>query len=265
MAEELEQPQNILPSDTPSDPPAPSSSPPGDHPSEPLSLEALSAQMQELRGDKAESADRLHKLELENARLQGQLQGGGQPQQASFAFNTPEEYQLALQNYQLQGQQLEQDSAEFAQLRQMDANVRGDYNRFLQHRQVGQDETRQREISRAAFLASRQIDPESETARTIEVLHENEVPFEQIEEQFLGPQAELARLRGVDQGQQQQTAAMQAATSIEGGQQHVRPPAPVGRQTLTPDQFASSDLERRMANRAPDLEQALFGETEFVE
>jgi hypothetical protein len=221
--------------------------------------------MQELRGAKAADADRLHKLELENARLQGQLQAGGRPQQPPFAFNTPEEYQMALQNYDLQARGLEQDSPEFQQLRQMDQNVRGDYNRFLQNRQREQDTSRQREIARAAFYASRQIDPESETARYIEVLHENDVPFEQIEEQILSPQQELARLRGQDQSQQQQTAALQAATSIEGGQQHVVPPAPVGQRTLTPDQAASADLERRMANRAPDLEQALFGEPEFVE
>lgn len=267
MPEELDTTQS-LPSHTPSDPPVPppSSSQPGDHlSSEPVTLESLADAIRGMRESRTEEQERLHRLELENAELRGRMQAGGQQAPQQWAFKTPEEYQLALQNYQLQGQLLDRESQEFAQLRQIDAVTRAEYNRFLQSRHEEERAEQQRRLDRATFLATRRIDPQSELARYVEVLHENDVPFEQIEHQILSPQQELARLRGQDQSQQRTDRVLQSATQIEPGRDRFAPPPSVGQPTLTAEQFASRDLERRMERMHPDLETQMFGESEFTE
>jgi len=209
-----------------------------------------------------EQSEKVHALELENARLQGRLEGGGGQQQAQpFAFDSVKEYQLAGRNLQLMAQGLEQDDPRMAQLQQNSAAMDADYNRFLGHQNQQQQQEQQRKIDRAGFYAARQIDPESEIARYVEVLHENEVPFEHIEHQILSPRQQLAEL----QRRGGHGAAMTAATQIEGGTQRQSAPAPLGQQQLNPEQFASNDLVRRMQNRNPDTETQLFGDNEFLE
>ncbi len=98
-------------------------------------------------------------------------------------------------------------------------------------------------------------------ARYVNVLHVNDNPSGQVGHQRLQPRAELEQLKtGRVQG-----AALTAATAIEPGQTRAAPPPPLGAQPVTPEQFASNDLVRRMANRHPDMESQLFGDIELAE
>lgn len=231
-----------------------------------ITPELLFRQMQEMREALAESrkawSEREKELEIENARLKGMVEAGGRGQGASDpVYETDREYQFAAKLLEQQAAQVEKGSPEFLQLKQQYDALQTDYSRFQGTKQRKAEEGTKRRIDRSAFLASRRIDPASETARLVERLHDSGIPLERIEATVLAPNMELARMRAETGAKGRTTAELGNATAIEPGITRTNVPPPVtGQKAKTADQAAADDLVNRMAAQYSGQESILFGQ-----
>jgi hypothetical protein len=208
-----------------------------------------------------EQRDReLQELRIENARLQGRLQGPQGVSPDRFAFETQREYELGYAALEAQARASEDEADRQSLLRQRDA-IRADFQRFEAHRRTEQEASHKRQVERAAFLATRRIDPASEVGRFVDLLHERGIPFERIEQILIEPHAQLARMRA-EQGADVRNRQLSSSVAIEPGLQRQNPPQSVTARPRTPDLHASDDLVRRYNNKHLDFESQLFDSLE---
>lgn len=256
---------------------APAHEPPGSPPGapfpegeedQPVTLESIASELRELRKGRAAENDRVRQLELENARLQGVVQGGGGHQAAppTHYFETPREYGLAEENLTQKGRLFAAEHPddyksrpEYLQLEAQYNALQADKQRFSEGRQRKQSEKQSVEIARASFLAARRINPQSEQAKMVALLQEGGVPLERIEAEYLEPRNELARMRADSSAKGQATVVMGQRNGIEAGVSRGQIPARPGSVPKTAEAAASDDLVDRFSDRSIDFEQRLFG------
>lgn len=229
------------------------------------------ARMEKMEGELSAERQRARDLELENARLEGRLEGGGGRSEPKFRFNTEQEYRLYGNALDTEAKHVraaaehgdEEAKSRFATLQQEWQATDREFRAFQETQTRKAEERRTREEARISFLATRGIDPKSELGRMVGHSHENGVPLERIEALMISPSnraREAARERGADAVRDAGVRRMGAANIIEEGVSRTKVPAPVGEERVSPEQAASNDLVRRYEEYLQPIDEQLFGE-----
>lgn len=236
---------------------------PQGNPTEPVTLESLAAQLQEMRqtqeSERGRYQEEIQKLREDKARLEGQIAGGGSPE-PKFRFQSSETYAVAAEAAKRLAANMDPDTEEYQNLARNYQALEHEYAMFNQHRAAKKEEEQARVVSRAAFLARRGIEPESEEAQMIELMHENGVQFERIEDMFLEPRTKMREYESGNLAHDQTLGHMTSATEIEEGEIHNNPPGSISQPKLTGDDYARNDLVGRYEDNHPSIDSLMFGE-----